>query len=152
MLLIDHEREPSVKQKLIVAIDGPSGAGKSTLSKALARKLNYINIDTGAMYRSVALMAKRQGIALNDHDALERLCAELKIAFVRTDEGEKVLVNDQDVSDEIRTPEISLLTAQAAACPAVRRALVRQQRAMGAAGGVVLEGRDIGTVVFPAAR
>lgn len=139
-------------KKLIVAIDGPSGAGKSTLSKALARELDYTNIDTGAMYRSVALAASRQGVDMDSDAALEALCSTLSIRFVREENLERVLLNDADVSDEIRTPENSLLTARVAASPVVREAMVELQRRMGEAGGVVLEGRDIGTVVFPAAE
>lgn len=139
-------------RKLIVAIDGPSGAGKSTLSKALAKRTGYINIDTGAMYRSVALLASRRQIDATDEQALADLCADLSIEFIREAEQERVIVNGEDVSQQIRTPEVSLLTAKVAACSAVRAALVELQRRMGAAGGVVLEGRDIGTVVFPHAE
>ena len=139
-------------KKLIVAIDGPSGAGKSTLSKALAKKTGYTNIDTGAMYRSVALLAQRRQIDAADEQGLQRLCSELRIKFVREVDQERVFINGEDVSQAIRTPEVSLLTAKVAACPAVREALVCLQRQMGEAGGVVLEGRDIGTVVFPQAE
>ncbi len=139
-------------KKLIVAIDGPSGAGKSTLSKALAKKIGYTNIDTGAMYRAVALLARRRQIAAADEQGLQRLCSELRIKFVREADLERVFINGEDVSQAIRTPELSLLTAKVAACPAVREALVFLQRQMGEAGGVVLEGRDIGTVVFPQAE
>ena len=139
-------------RKLIIAIDGPSGAGKSTLSKLLAEKTGYTNIDTGAMYRSVALLAKRRRIDPEDSDALRKLCAELTIEFVRESGQERVLVNGEDVSQQIRTPQVSLLTAKVAAQPVVREQMVRLQRQMGEKGGVVLEGRDIGTVVFPAAE
>lgn len=135
----------------IIAIDGPSGAGKSTLSKLLARELGLVNIDTGAMYRSVALAAARRGVDPGDAAALERLCRNLHIGFTRTAEGERVLLDGEDVSAAIRTPEISLLTSRIAACPEVRRAMVRLQQELGCDGGVVLEGRDIGTVVFPEA-
>ena len=135
-------------KKLIVAIDGPSGVGKSTLSKLLALDLGYVNLDTGAMYRAVALAALRQGIDANNHDALRLLCNDIEITFARDEAGERVLLNDEDVSSAIRTPEISLLTAAVAACPDVRQALVAMQRELGAEGGVVLEGRDIGTVVL----
>ncbi|WP_321372128.1 (d)CMP kinase [uncultured Desulfuromusa sp.] len=138
-----------MKKKLIIAIDGPSGAGKSTLSKALAKRFDYLNIDTGAMYRSVALLAQRGGIDPDDEDALKKLCSDLSIKFIRGPESEQVIVNGADVSAEIRTPEVSLWTAQVAACQAVREAMVKLQREMGEGGGVVLEGRDIGTVVFP---
>lgn len=138
-----------MSKKLIIAIDGPSGAGKSTLSKALAKKLGYLNIDTGAMYRSVALLAKQQGIDIHNNKELRELCTNLKIEFVSAGGDERVLLNGADVSQEIRTPEVSLLTAQVASSPAVREALVQMQRKMGESGGVVLEGRDIGTFVFP---
>lgn len=139
-------------KELIIAIDGPSGVGKSTLSKALARELGYLNLDTGAMYRAVALAAQRGGIDDDDHQALERLCDRIVITFVRDGANECVLLDGEDVSALIRTPEISLLTAGVAASPQVREAMVQRQRELGAAGGVVLEGRDIGTVVFPDAE
>jgi cytidylate kinase len=142
----------SLKRELIIAIDGPSGAGKSTLSKLLAGRLGYINIDTGAMYRSVALAASRRGIDPADNEALTLLCTALRIEFIRNNGGERVLLDGEDVSAAIRTPEVSLLTSKVAASPAVREAMVRLQREMGARGGVVLEGRDIGSVVFPLAE
>ncbi|MBE9486693.1 MAG: (d)CMP kinase [Chloroflexi bacterium] len=141
-----------MRKELIVAIDGPSGAGKSTLSKALARKIGYINIDTGAMYRSVALLADRQRVNVADEKALRQLCSNLRIEFVRDAEQERVIVNGEDVSMAIRTPEVSLLTTKVAASRVVREAMVDLQRRMGQSGGVVLEGRDIGTVVFPQAE
>lgn len=139
-------------KKLIIAIDGPSGVGKSTLSKRLAQKLGYVNLDTGAMYRAVALAAWQRGIAVTDRAALSRLCDDITISFERQNGDEKVLLNGEDVSAAIRSPHISQLTPRFAACPEVRDAMVRQQRQLGRAGGVVLEGRDIGTVVFPQAE
>ncbi len=139
-------------KQLIVAIDGPSGAGKSTLSKALAKRTGYINIDTGAMYRAVALLACLKQIDVTDELALQQLCEKLAIEFVREEDRERVIVNGEDVSEAIRTPEVSMLTSKVAACPVVREAMVRLQRKMGDTGGVVLEGRDIGTVVFPQAQ
>lgn len=140
-----------MKKKLIIAIDGPSGAGKSTLSKLVAQALGYINIDTGAMYRCVALAAHRRGVDLADAAALGALAETIRISFVRTATAERVLLDGEDVSDAIRTPENSLRTPQIAAHPEVRQALVAQQRRLGENGGVVLEGRDIGSVVFPQA-
>jgi len=134
---------------LTIALDGPSGAGKSTISKLVAEHLGYTNIDTGAMYRSVALAAHRQGVDLTDEAALATLASRLEITFVPSPQGEKVLLDGEDVSAAIRTPENSLRTAQVAACAGVRSAMVALQRKLGAQGGVVLEGRDIGTVVFP---
>lgn len=139
-------------KNLIIAIDGPSGVGKSTLSKLLSRELGYLNLDTGAMYRTVAFAASRQGIDASDYDGLQKLCENIVIEFARSDGEERVLLNGEDVSNGIRTPEISLLTAAVAACPEVREAMVARQRELGAEGGVVLEGRDIGTVVFPNAE
>lgn len=133
----------------IIAIDGPSGVGKSTLSKLLASELGFVNLDTGAMYRAVALAAARYGIDPEDAAALGRLADSIVIDFVRNSGHERVLLDGEDVSAAIRTPEISLLTSKVSACPAVREALVRRQRELCSRGGFVLEGRDIGTVVFP---
>ncbi len=134
---------------LIIAIDGPSGAGKSTITRLLSKRLGYLYIDTGAMYRAVALAVQRSGIAADDEGAVAALCREVEIAFVRTDGCCHVLLNGEDVSDFIRRPEISLLTSKISARKVVRDFLVEQQRELGKDGGVVLEGRDIGTVVFP---
>lgn len=138
-----------MEKKLIIAIDGPSGVGKSTLSQKLAAELGYLNIDTGAMYRSVAFLVREQQVALDNSEQLKSLCDNLSIEFVTDAAGERVLANGCDVTTVIRTPEISQLTPQVAAQPLVREALVRIQRQLGNASGVVLEGRDIGTVVFP---
>jgi len=144
--------DPLRLRKPIIAIDGPSGVGKSTLSKLLARELGLVNLDTGAMYRAVALAAVRRGIDPADMAALGGLAEQIIIDFARDSAGERVLLDGEDVSMAIRTPEISLLTSQVSACPAVRDAMVRRQRQLGAGGGVILEGRDIGTVVFPDAE
>lgn len=138
-----------MKRKLIVAIDGPSGAGKSSVTRALAERIGYTQIDTGAMFRVVALMAHRKGVNRDDEEALAQLCDGLDIEFAFLAGAPVVLANGEDVSSQIRSPEISLLTSKVAAVPAVRSHLLAIQRKMGAQGGVVLEGRDIGTVVFP---
>lgn len=141
-----------MKRELIVAVDGPSGSGKSTLSRLLAAALNYINIDTGAMYRSVGLAAHRADVDPGDDLALEELCRDLSIEFVRSGTDERVLLNGEDVSEAIRTPEMSMMASRVSACSAVREAMGQLQKSMGEQGGVVLEGRDIGTVVFPQAE
>ena len=136
----------------IIAIDGPSGAGKSTLSRLLAERLGFTHIDTGAMYRCVALAVDRQQLDLADVAGVTRLCDNLTIDFLRTSAGQTVHLNGEDISSAIRQPHISLLTSRVAAIPEVREAMVAQQREMGQKGGVVLEGRDIGSVVFPDAE
>jgi len=140
-----------MQRPLIIAMDGPSGAGKSPLSRMVADRLGYLNIDTGAMYRSVALAARRKGVDPEDEEGLQALVAGLDIAFLQAGSRQLVLLNGEDVSQAIRQPEISLLTSKVAASAAVRQELVRLQRRLGAAGGVILEGRDIGSVVFPTA-
>lgn len=137
---------------LIIAIDGPAGAGKSTISTRLAEKLNYLYIDTGAMYRAVACLVWQQQLDATDETALTALCRDLQIDLMPQPQGLQVLINDEDVTEQIRTPEISRLTPVVAASPTVRACLLRAQRKLGKKGGVVLEGRDIGTVVFPDAQ
>ena len=132
----------------IVAIDGPSGVGKSTVSKLVARALNLPHIDTGAMYRAIGLAAVRNGIDVRDGAALERLAEKTNIEFVPGDPP-RVLLNGEDVTSLIRTPEISMAASHVSAIPAVRRVLVRLQQDLGRRNGGVLEGRDIGTKVFP---
>lgn len=140
------------RRGLIIAIDGPSGAGKSTITKLLADRLGYVHIDTGAMFRAVALAAKRTGLENGDDDALKRLCDGMDIRFVRDNGCCRVVANGEDVTEAIRTPEISALTSGISARKVVRDFLLTLQRRMGNDGGVILEGRDIGTVVFPDAE
>lgn len=137
------------KNGLIIAIDGPSGSGKSTVATRLADRLGYTRIDTGAMYRAVAWLITRSGLDLGDSEKLERFCNELDVRFVCANGNDRVMVNGLDATDHIRTPEMSLMTSKISAYKAVREAMVRTQQIMGQTGGVVLEGRDIGTVVFP---
>ncbi len=138
-------------QKLLITIDGPAGAGKTTVSKALAHRLEYTYIDTGALYRAVAYEAKLNGLEAHDDEALEKLCSGLEIAFVRGDQGLRLICNQVDITDRIRTPEITMLASAISARPVVRRFLFGLQRKMGKDKGVVFEGRDMGTVVFPEA-
>lgn len=133
---------------LIVAIDGPSGVGKTTASKLVARELNLPHIDTGAMYRAIGLAASRRGVDLHDAAALEELAAGAHIEFVPGDPP-RVMLEGEDVTGLIRTPEISMAASHVSAVPAVRRLLVRLQQELGRRSGGVLEGRDIGTKVFP---
>ena len=131
-------------EELIIAIDGPSGAGKGTLARTLAARLGYLHVDTGAMYRSVAWKAAQDGLSLDDDAAVSALAER---AVRQT--GGRITIDGQDVTREIRTPEADKAAAAVARLPRVREVLVGRQRALGADGAVVMEGRDIGTVVFP---
>lgn len=141
---------------MVVAIDGPAGSGKSTVTHLVARKLGYVHIDTGALYRAVALKAEEGGIGIENGAALGKLAAGARIEFQwLNDERNHVFLDGKNVSDRIRTPEMSMDASRASAHPEVRQALLELQRTLGrqaaaeAGGGAVLEGRDIGTVVFP---
>lgn len=131
--------------RLIIAIDGPSGAGKGTLSRALAKTLGYRHIDTGAMYRAVGWKAHHDHIPLHDETAVAKLAVSASLVV----EGGVVAIDGHDVTSAIRTPEVDKLASTVARMPQVREILVARQRALGAEGGVVMEGRDIGSVVFP---
>ncbi|NOJ82762.1 (d)CMP kinase [Myxococcus xanthus] len=135
----------------IVAIDGPAGAGKSSVSKLLARRLGFSLVDTGAIYRCVAVMAQREGIAFDDDAGLGELLGRVHIHFQVVGEENHVFLGAQDVSGEIRTPDISMAASQVSGRPVVRAGLLQLQRrlALEAEKGAILEGRDIGTVVFP---
>ena len=134
-------------KRLVIAIDGPSGAGKGTISRAIAEALGYRHVDTGAMYRAVGWKAAHDGISLEDEAAVSALARAATIHV----EGGVVAIDGHDVTRAIRTPEIDKAATAVARLPRVREALVARQRALGAEGGVVMEGRDIGTVVFPTA-
>jgi len=132
---------------LVIAIDGPSGAGKSTVGRALARRLGYVFLDTGAMYRALALKALRTGTAQDDAPGLAALAHDIRIGL--EDEGRRILLDGEDVSADLRTREVSQAASRVSVHPPVRREMVRRQQDMGSLGGVVLDGRDIGTAVFP---
>jgi cytidylate kinase len=136
-------------RRIVVAVDGPAGAGKSTASRALAGRLGYAYVDTGAMYRAVGVIAHRRGVALDDDEALARLVERLRF---EPRDGGGLAVDGTDVSAEIRRAEAGELASRVSTRPVIRERLVALQRALGAGGGVVMEGRDIGTVVFPNAE
>lgn len=139
-----------MSKHVVVAIDGPAGAGKSTVARAVAARLGFVYIDTGAMYRAVALWASQAGVSGDDAHKLEQLAKEASIVFEPG--SQRVFLNGADVTGEIRTPEISAFASKVSAVPAVRRVLVDKQRELGTGANVVMEGRDIGTVVFPEAK
>lgn len=135
--------------KIIVAIDGPAGAGKSTIARHLARHFDLLNLETGAMYRAFALKALRSAVSLDESAALEQLAAETTIHLVPTAGENRVFLDGEDVTGELRNPTVTDAASRVSVFPPVRAWLVRLQQQMGSAGGVVMEGRDIGTVVFP---
>ncbi len=139
-------------KKLIIAIDGPVGSGKSTVARRVAELLGYTHLDSGAMYRALGVKALRQGVSFEDHAALEALADATHIDLQMNDGKLRVLLDGADVTRDIRTPEASKAASYVAVIPEVRRILVAEQRRAGHHGGVVMEGRDIGSVVFPDAE
>lgn len=139
-------------KNIIVTIDGPAGAGKTTVSRTLADRLGYRYIDTGALYRAVALAVNRNQVHATDDAALGKICRGLELQYVKTENGLRLLSNGEDVTDKLRTPELTMLASAVSARSVVRRYLLDVQRAMGRQGGAVVEGRDMGTVVFPNAE
>ncbi|MEE9235591.1 MAG: (d)CMP kinase [Candidatus Acidoferrales bacterium] len=134
---------------IVIAIDGPSGSGKSTVARQVAERLGYLYVDSGAMYRAVALVAREEGIPPGAVGPLAACAARLHIDLQNSPTGLRVLANGRDVTEAIRAPQVSQLASVVATLPAVRERLVAEQRRIGARGGIVMEGRDIGTVVFP---
>jgi CMP/dCMP kinase len=137
---------------VIVAIDGPAGSGKSTTARLVAERLGFVHIDTGAMYRAVTLQARRDGLPLDDDTLLTDVTVRSEIELVRDETGSRVLLGGEDVSEEIRSPDIDLHVSRVSEVSGVRVAIVEQQREMGRGLDAVMEGRDIGTVVFPDAE
>lgn len=141
-----------MRQKPVIAIDGPPGSGKTSVSKNIARELGFKLIDTGAMYRAAALMALREGLEFSDNPSLSKHLGSIEIDFLVVEGGQRILVNDEDVEDQIRTEEVGMRASDISKIQMVRSVLVQKQRLMGAAGGVVCEGRDATTTIFPDAE
>jgi cytidylate kinase len=137
------------QRKLIIAIDGPAGAGKSTIASRLARKLGYVNLESGAMYRALALRAIEWDASFDDEAALLKLAQDSRIILDRAANGNRVLLNGKDISARIRERDVTEAASRVSVHPKVREWMVARQREMGIGGGIVMEGRDIGTMVFP---
>ena len=140
------------RRDFVIAIDGPAGAGKSTIARHLARHYGLLNLETGAMYRAFALKALRLDVSLNDPVALERLAEETDIQLEPGEDENRVLLDGEDVTGQIRNQTVTDAASRVSVYPPIRAAMVKRQQEMGARGGVVMEGRDIGTVVFPKAE
>jgi CMP/dCMP kinase len=140
------------RRNFVVAIDGPAGAGKSTIARHLARHFGLLNLETGAMYRAFALKALRLDVSLDDAAALEQLAAETEIKLEPGEEENRVLLDGEDVTGQIRNHTVTDAASRVSVYPPIRAAMVKRQQEMGSTGGVVMEGRDIGTVVFPNAE
>ncbi|MGA8866906.1 MAG: (d)CMP kinase [Candidatus Sulfotelmatobacter sp.] len=145
----DDSRTDHKQRKLIIAIDGPAGAGKSTIASRLARKLGYVNLESGAMYRALALRAIERDVSFDDEAALLQLAQDLRIQLEPTIGGNRTVVDGRDVSSRIRERDVTEAASRVSVHPKVREWMVEHQREMGAGGGVIMEGRDIGTKVFP---
>jgi cytidylate kinase len=139
----------STTRKLVIAIDGPAGSGKSTIAARLAKKLGYVNLESGAMYRALALKAMEQRVSLDDGEALRELADGTAIELEPRGEGNRVLLDGRDVSQRIRDTDVTAAASSVSIHPRLREAMVGRQRELGLGGGVVMEGRDIGTAVFP---
>ncbi len=136
-------------RKLVIAMDGPAGSGKSTIAARLAKKLGYVNLESGAMYRALAFKAMEHGVSLDDVEALRTLAENTVIQLEPHGEGNRVLLDGRDVSQRIRESDVTAAASRVSIHPPVRKLMVARQRELGKEGGVVMEGRDIGTAVFP---
>jgi CMP/dCMP kinase len=136
-------------RKLVIAIDGPAASGKSTTARLVAERLGYLHVDTGAMYRAVALKVLKIGLDIGQKEEIEALMPATRVALSLRNGSLRVLLDGDDVTDAIRTPDVSKAVSPVSSYPAVRLAMVREQRLLGSEGGIVMDGRDIGTVVFP---
>src|SRR5262249_39938224 len=149
---VNRTVKPPAAQPIVIAIDGPAGSGKSTLAARLARRYGYINIESGAMYRALALKAITQGVPLDDGQALGTLARQSRIDLLPGRESNQVLLDGKDVTERIRLQDVTSAASRVSVHPPVREWMVRCQQEMGAGGGIVMEGRDIGTKVFPQAE
>jgi len=140
-----------MKDGIIVTIDGPSAAGKSSVARLLAKRLGFLYIDTGALYRAIGWKALKEGIIIEDEKEIERICKEIHIEVKKMRDEFRIMVDHKDITDEIRGPEVSKLASEISALPAVRKGLLKLQQDIGKKGNIVIEGRDTGTVVFPEA-
>lgn len=136
-------------RKLVIAIDGPAASGKSTTARLVAKHLAYLHVDTGAMYRAIALKVLRKGIGMKERERIEALMPTTHIVMKLKNGALRVFLDGEDVTDAVRTPDVSKAVSPVSGYPEVRRAMVREQRLLGAEGGIVMDGRDIGTIVFP---
>lgn len=152
ILSFNLSEKNQVLKKIIIAIDGPAASGKSTTAKLVAAQLGYLHIDTGAMYRAMALKVIRTNISSHEIKKIAELAGNTTVRLVSNNGKVKVVLDGTEVSDEIRSPEVTNMVSPVSAVPEVRKLMVNEQRAMGSEGGIVLEGRDIGTIVFPNAN